>query len=78
MLRASDWLFGALRLYVERELRIISYLWKHICPKKNQEKENTWRTRDYAKRRKIFPHIIVNIFKGINENIASIEQDKRQ
>lgn len=76
MLRASDWLFGALLLYVDRKLRIISYVWKYICPNKKQEKEKTWRTRDYEKRKKIFPHIIINIFKGINENIASIEQDE--
>lgn len=54
-------LFVALRLYVERELRIISYLWKHICPKKTRKKKILG-GQETMQKRKIFL-IIVNILK---------------
>lgn len=41
-------------------------------------KKRTWRTRDYAGRRKISLKTIISMLKGNRENVASMEQDKRQ
>lgn len=68
---------------------VLHYLHKYIAkdhqlfvetdlPKQKIGGKKSWRTRDYAGRRKIFLKTIINILKENREKIASMEQDKMQ